>query len=96
MDKLNKGFTVLELLLVLSGITVISLISLTRWQFTANDNKNIDFVAIQVEAMRKQITVNITDSLYFNGNGNINQAQTIDYKNKLCVFQLGFGRFYCE
>lgn len=96
MDKHNNGFTILELLITLSIFTVLSLVSFTRWQFVANKNKNIDFVAIQLEAMHRQERIFVTDSLSFNGNGNINHAQTVDYGNKTCVFQLGFGRFYCE
>lgn len=86
----------LELLLVLCGITVTSLISLTYWQFEFSKDESLDLLAQQIQAMRDQEKVEIYDGLYFNGNGNINQAQTIYFKNKTCVFQLGFGRFYCE
>lgn len=95
-DKQDRGFTLLELLLVLTVITIVSLISLTRWEFKSHGDKNIDVISAQLHSMRDQETVHINDNLYFNGNGNINHAQTIRYDNKTCIFQLGFGRFYCE
>lgn len=69
---------------------------MTRWEFKAHANKNIDILSAQISAMRGQDEVRVSDSMHFNANGNINQAQTIEYDNKTCVFQLGFGRFYCE
>ena len=39
-----------------------------------------------------ELETNCIRSICFNGNGNINQAQTVEN----CVYQLGFGRFYCE
>lgn len=96
MDKLNKGFTLLELLVVLSMITVLSLVTITRWQYSANKDNNIDILCKQVRAMQLQDKVSLNKSLYFNGNGNINQAQTLKFNHKTCTFQLGFGRFYCE
>ena len=95
-DKHNRGFTLLELLIVLSVITLVSLISMTRWEFKAHANKNIDILSSQIRAMRNQQEVKVSDSMHFNANGNINRAQTIKYDHKTCVFQLGFGRFYCE
>ena len=96
MVKHSKGFTILELIITLSFLTILSLISLTKWQFDAHNNKNIDVVALQVEAMHRQERIFVHDSLSFNSNGNINHAQTVHFNNKICVFQLGFGRFYCE
>ena len=95
-EKHDRGFTLLELLLVLSVITIVSLISLTRWEFKSHGDKNIDIISAQLFSMRDQESIYVNDDLYFNGNGNINHAQTIHYDNKTCVFQLGFGRFYCE
>lgn len=96
MGKRNKGFTLLELLLVVSMLTIVSLLTMTRWQFFASKDDTINILYKQVHAMRVQDKVLVNKSLYFNGNGNINQAQTLKFNHKTCRFQLGFGRFYCE
>lgn len=96
MGKRNKGFTLLELLVVLSMLTIVSLLTMTCWQFFASKDDAMDILYKQVLAMHTQDKVFIRQSLYFNGNGNINHAQTLKFNRITCTFQLGFGRFYCE
>lgn len=92
----NKGFTLVELILTISIITSSGLLSIHYWQNTKLEKPNIDILFSQTEAMKKQKTIKLSNNLWFNANGNINQAQTVKLKEKKCVFQLGFGRFYCE
>ncbi|AMC94637.1 hypothetical protein AOC36_04990 [Erysipelothrix larvae] len=55
-----------------------------------------DFQYCQLEAMAEKTRCTVNENLWFNKNGNINQAQTQQFGRKTCVFQLGFGRFKCE
>ena len=95
MDKrLNKGFTLVEVLIVLLCVVSLTILFNISWQKIEFNHLNPTH--LQLKAMATKQKVSFTKTLHFNENGNINRAQTIKLNNKDCVFQLGMGRFYCE
>lgn len=93
--RANKGFTFVEVLVVMAALGVFTLLFMLPVYFSSKMDTN-NIIEANLKAMALGKRVNITDSLWFNGRGNINQAQTIQYHGFTCVFQLGFGRFHCE
>lgn len=75
------------MLVVLSFSTVIYF----NYHFSIKEDIAHEITYYQAKSMAN-LEKNCLKSICFNGNGNINHAQTVDN----CVFQLGFGRFYCE
>ena len=92
--QFNKGFTFLEMMVVLMVISALSLLFVLPVVFA--DELGVDsIIEAQLKAMADSERVVIQEGLWFNIRGNINQAQTVNYKGFKCVFQLGFGRFTC-
>lgn len=98
MDKhlSTKGFTLLEMLIVISIISMIIIVT-----FTNKINIDKDYYAfashylfMQSEALRKNEKIFFNDkNISFNANGNVNKAQTIHFENnKDIVVELGGGR----
>ena len=90
----NKGFTLIEVLVCLLIISLILLFSMNS--FIKFSNSYFNPVYYQLEAMATKKRTKMDSVIWFNENGNINQARTIKINNKKCVFQLGMGRFRCE
>ena len=96
MDRPSRGFTVLELIVVLF-IVVTFTFTVSFKVFKQNKvNEEIKILEAQSEALLRRERINYDKNIWFNHNGNINRAQSRKINKKTCVFQLGFGRFYCE
>lgn len=92
--RFNKGFTFLEMMVVLMVISALSLLFVLPVVFS-NEMSVDSIIEAQLKAMAHSERVTLQDNLWFNVRGNINMAQTVNYKGFQCVFQLGFGRFSC-
>lgn len=90
----NKGFTMVEILLVLLMISLISLV--IGMPLVLESKTTTQATHYQLEAMAKQKTIAFRDGITFNHRGNINQGKTIYINQRKCVFQLGMGRYLCE
>ena len=97
MDKLcsNDGFSLVESILIVFIISMLSLLFITPF-IRVNQIEVSSLLTYQVIAMRDLKRKEFDHELWFNENGNINRAQTKKIANKVCVFNLGFGRFFCE
>lgn len=95
VKQVNKGFTLIEVLVVMFIISVFSVIFMLP-VYISSANTSLNILDVQLEAMAKSERVYLNDSIWFNERGNINQAITTNLKGFTCVFQLGFGRFKCE
>lgn len=95
MGKLmNKGFTLIEMLLVLMVVTILTLVFST--QLKLYEVEYFDPIQCQLKAMATRERCQFNSTIHFNQNGNINHAQTIKFHDKTCIFQLGMGRYRCE
>lgn len=98
MDKhlLTKGFTLLEMLIVISIISMIIMITFTNKISIDKDYYAFSshYLLLQSEALRKSEKSFFNDkNISFNANGNVNKAQTIHFENnKDIVVELGGGR----
>lgn len=91
---MNKGFTLIEMLVVLLMMTVFSIVfsvGVMKYEKTY-----FNPIKCQLEAMSKKEKCQLNEYIHFNENGNINHAQTVKINGKTCVFQLGMGRYHCE
>ena len=84
-----------EMLVVMFVMGMMALLFIGPTYFM-DQSFSSSIVEAQLEAMALNKRVSLSDSLWFNARGNINQPQRIRYKGFQCVFQLGFGRFRCE
>lgn len=91
---MNRGFTLIEILVVMLFLTVLT--SVFAVIFVPFESNYIHPETCQLKAMASKETCVWEKGIHFNANGNINQARTIKYANKKCVFQLGMGRYACE
>ncbi len=91
---MNKGYTLLEVLLVMFTLTMLS--SLFFVVFKRPSYTYINPVACQLDAFSNHSRCYFTKDIWFNQNGNINKARSVKLGKFDCVFQLGFGRFRCE
>ena len=103
--KKNKGYVLYELLICMLILSVLL-------SMTINFSKDINFIGhefsseyslIQSKALlnnRKYEVINKGISnkfpIYFNKRGNINMAQTINYKGKSYIIRLGYGNLIYE
>lgn len=95
----NKGFTLIDILVVLFIVSSLSLVTISKYSAP-------DFLYIYLtnDILRDHVNslVNKRESLvneygyYFNENGNINKAQTIHLKNKDIILHLGNGYLVYE
>ncbi len=91
----NSGFTMVEMVLVMSLISLLTLIIGVPVILSQSDGF-LNATDLQLKAMATYSTQSMNHTLSFNHRANINQAQSITFNNKRCVFQLGMGRYYCE
>lgn len=94
VKPVNKGFTLLEMMIVMLCVSVFSLIFIPK--IVVYDHKNFNPLTCQLEAMAHKKKCEYNETISYNQNGNINHAQTIKVNKKTCIFQLGMGRFRCE
>jgi len=104
MDKpfSNKGFSLIETLIVLLLLTMVG--TLTMRPFDTALTQSQDFqsklIHTRFDALLTHQTITLetevlTDyAIRFNAQGNINMGQTIPFKNKEVVLQIGTGRCY--
>lgn len=91
---MNKGFTLVEILVVMMFLTVFTAVfSVVMIPY---DPEYIHPETCQLQAMATKETCVWEKGVHFNAHGNINQARTLKYHAKTCVFQLGMGRYACE
>lgn len=103
MHKLNKkGYTLLEMLVVLFVLTCLSLLSLNYKPFK-KDNSVIfflnDYLAKQTESMtkHKRLSHSLNYSyITFNGKGHINLSRTLIFNKHKLKLYLGSGSFRYE
>lgn len=103
MPHINKGFTLLEMLLVLliiSCLTVLSVmkiptlsINMFEEEYYVHQTKALALAQTQV--YNHDFSSNV-GSLSFNALGHVNQAQTIMVNNHKFTVQLGMGRLFYE
>jgi len=100
MDKrrLNKGFTILELCVVIIIMSIMTLIYLPFSNFYENEEYSFpdEYLLKQSEAlMKSDDTYYVLDNgkeIFFNEKGNVRQAFTIDFDHQTIVVELGGGR----
>ncbi|NMB18484.1 MAG: prepilin-type N-terminal cleavage/methylation domain-containing protein [Erysipelothrix sp.] len=90
----KRGFTLLEMLIVMFITSYIVLFALPKLHLV--EYLYFNPTHAQLKAMATKTRVVVIDGLWFNENGNINQAQTVIVGKKKCIFQLGMGRYRCQ
>lgn len=96
MDKrYSSGFTMVEMLLVVMLISMVSLILGVPY-IVSTKGSEMAASDTQLEAMATGKTIPFQQGLTFNHKGNINQAKTLKFGGRTCVYQLGMGRYYCD
>ena len=102
----NKGFTLLEMLAVLTVISALQVLTLHYQKFDsfsfAKKLLIAEYAKVQNDAIyRKDMEIFEYDDLnsryeiYFNGRGNVNMAQTVDFLEwKDFIIWLGCGRIH--
>lgn len=103
LRKLTKGFTLIEMMVVLFCLSILILLPLTVKIPIFNDEILIfenTYKMIQLKSMSSYTKLTIyhnydsnVSNLTFNHHGNVNQAQTLRIHNKIFVVQLGKGRY---
>lgn len=99
MDKriCNKGFVLIELLIVIAIIVCIELLILPKYHELDFSHLYFiyDYLQTQSEAIKshesKEIEID-NNLINFNESGNVNNAVTINFKNHDIVVNLGGGR----
>lgn len=102
-QKLTRGFTLLEMIVVLFCVSIFMLLSLSiRIPVTKDETVIFEntYKMIQLKSMANNKTFVLKHnyrsnvlSLSFNHHGNVNQAQTITMNNQSFIVQLGKGRY---
>ncbi len=91
---MNKGFTLIEVLVVMFILTVLgSVFSIGLVEF---ESEYFNPKTCQLKAMATKEKCQFNKTIRYNENGNINHAQTFKVNNRVCIFQLGMGRYRCE
>lgn len=94
LQQNKRGFTLLEMLIVIFITCFIVLFALPKLHLV--EYLYFNPTHAQLKAMATKTRVVVIDGLWFNENGNINQAQTVIVGKKKCIFQLGMGRYRCQ
>lgn len=90
---MNKGFSMLEMLICMFILTAISTIAL-------NNNKSINlehfdflnnYLSKQTYAYVNKQDINIKNNININSMGHVNQARTIDFDGHSVIIHLGNG-----
>lgn len=94
---LNKGFTLVELLVTIVVISILTLIYLPYANFQYEDNLYTfynSYLETQSKAIRysEKMSMEEDDTIVFSPNGNVNQAKTIYFEQSSIVIELGGGR----
>jgi len=94
----NKGFTLLDCLLIMFIISMISVISISHIKVLEFNEKYFisDYLTKQVDSLiNKQTTYYVNKyskyPIYFNEKGNVNMAQTVYVDNHKIIIFLGSG-----
>lgn len=95
----KKGFGILDVLLLLLIVSSITLISLSKYhkpdfEYLYLSNKILKSHTDSL--INKQYNYIDNEDIYFNENGNINKAQTINFKNHQIILHLGNGYLVYE
>ncbi len=103
LQKLTKGFTLLEVVIVLFCTSLLMLLSLAiKIPVTSNEIYNFEntYKMMQLKSMAEISSYPLNHNyssnvlnLTFNQHGNVNQAQTLKINNQYFVIQLGRGRY---
>ena len=96
MDRrlLNKGYTMVEMLIVLVIISIFTLVTVNR--IVEIDNTYYEFSNkynfYKSIALANSEVINFDENIRFNTDGNVNQARTINFENgKKIIIELGYG-----
>ena len=90
----RQGFTLLEILIVMFITTFVVLFALPKLHLIEDSYFNPTHAQLKAMATKERVVV--MDGLWFNENGNINEAQTVFIGKIKCIFQLGMGRYRCQ
>ena len=89
----NRGFTLLEMLLVMCILISLSVISLSRNSDLELEHLYYlnDYLYEQSNAMTKRTNTAFSKGISFNSMGHVNRAMTIEFKRHSVVVHLGNG-----
>lgn len=95
----KKGFGILDilvLLLIVSSLTLVSISNFRKPDFEYIYLTNNILKSHTNSLINKEYNYIDNWGIYFNENGNINKAQTINFKNKKIILHLGNGYLLYE
>jgi len=89
----HKGYTLLELLIVLMIISSLSLLSISKYSDLNLDYLYFinDYLNNQANALCSNQTVSYKRGISFNSKGHVNMARTINFARHDVVIHLGSG-----
>ena len=90
----NKGFTLLEMLLVVMMISSLTLLTLNNFKDLNNDHILFinEYLKTQTEALTKREELSIVEhGIFFYKSGRVNQARTININSHKIIIHLGNG-----
>ncbi len=90
----DNGFTLLEMCITVCIMTVLTLCTLHFVKPVVNPFFTMpdDCLYTQSEAILSTSPRTSTDGIYYNGNGNVNLARTMDVGGHTVIVELGGGR----
>jgi len=104
MDKpcSNKGFSLIETLIVLLVLTLVGTLTIRPFETVLTQSQDFQskLIHTRFDALLSHQTLTLATEVIteypirFNAQGNINMGQTIPFKNKEVVLQIGTGRCY--
>lgn len=95
----NKGFGLLDMLIVLFIVTSMMLVALTKYRTPDFDYIYLtnDILDAHINSLVNKENSNVSgQDIYFNENGNINKAKTITFNNHSIILHLGNGYLVYE
>lgn len=90
----NKGFTLLEMLLVVMILSSLALLTLNNFKDLNNDHLLFmnEYLKTQDEALTRKEELSLQEhGIFFYKSGRVNQARTININNHKIIIHLGNG-----
>ena len=90
----NKGFTLLEMLLVVMMLSSLALLTLNNFKDLNNDHLLFmnEYLKTQNEALTRKEEMSLSKyGIFFYKSGRVNQARTISINNHKVIIHLGNG-----
>lgn len=93
VSQIKKGFSMLEMLVCLCIISAFMLVSISNTNRLNLDHYYFlnDYELKQSQAILNREETPVGSGIYFNSMGHVNQAKTIEFKNRSVVIHLGNG-----